>query len=52
MSSVSNVKRDGKARGVIHVQGDGRGLAASAMFKVMGGIEGSQPCYVQGDGKG
>ena len=37
MNSVSNVQGDGKARGVIHVQGDGRGLAASAMFKVMVG---------------
>ena len=27
----------GGVRGVSYVQGDGRGLGASAMFKVMGG---------------
>ena len=32
-------------RGVSHVQGDGRrGAGASAMFKVMAGDEGCQPC--------
>ena len=29
---------------VSHVQGDGRGRGASAMFKVMGGGEVHQPC--------
>ena len=31
-------------RSVSHVQGDGRERGASAMFKVMGGVEERQPC--------
>ena len=39
---VSHVQ--GGVRGVSHVQGDGRGRGVSAMFKVMAGGEGRQPC--------
>ena len=45
LRSVSHVQGDGSGlRGVSHVHGDGRGLRVSAMFKVMGGGEGRQPC--------
>ena len=42
---VTHVQGNGRGvRGVSHGQGDGRVRKASAMFKVMGGGEGRQPC--------
>ena len=45
------VKMIGGVRGVSHVEGDGRGEGASAIFKVMGGrVRGVS--HGKGDGRG
>ena len=52
--AASHVQGDGKGtRGLITVQGDGRWLGSSAIFKVIKGGEGPNPCSrCWGEGEG